>query len=181
VTDKKNTSVTLDGETGTASWEIIVSRGWAMEYDLFRIAFEGDINCGDVGSFTISGNTEEYNRGNKLFSPVSGKIERGDNPVWSLNILEELVDTLGDVWKDLDKRVLACNLNNDGTSNGDIQIPDSRQHPTQVYFLAIQWGEDSAGTKVWISKNPIAIGEDGSTPEQNINSESWKEIPSGVW
>jgi hypothetical protein len=44
-----------------------------------------------------------------------------------------------------------------------------------------QWGGDSANTKAWISKNPITIGGDGSTPEQDINSDSWKEIPNGYW
>jgi hypothetical protein len=180
--DQKKTSVTLNGETGTASWEIIVSRSWAMEYDRFGITFEGDINCGDVGSFTISDNTEEYNWGNKLFSPVSGKIERGDKPAWSLYILEESVDTLDGVWKDFEKRVSTCSFNDDeGTFNGDIQIPDSRQHPTQVYFLVIQWEEESGNTKAWISKDPITIEGDGSTPDQDITSDSWKEIPRGDW
>jgi hypothetical protein len=181
--DEKTVIVKLDSN-GKASWNITDKRADFKKYDKFGVNYGDGVRCGDLGNYRLSDSVENYDCGDMLFSPLSGTLKEGENFVSgrTLWVLEEPFKTVSDVWKDNpDKAVMSIWLGdwNEGKFSGHTQTPVTRGAPNEVYFAVFHWGGNSdQQTKTTAKISPkITIKQDGSTEEQDINSNSWRELP----
>jgi hypothetical protein len=178
--EEKTVIARLDGN-GKAAWEITGKRADFKKYDYFGIMFGESVRCDNLGNYRLSDSIETYDCGDMLFSPISGIIKEGGNPVSgrTLYVLEEPFKIVSDVWKDNpDKAVMSIWMGEqeEGQFFAHTQTPVSRETPRHVYFAVFQWGgnPDHAITTAKLSSK-IEINQDGSTPEQDVNS--WTELP----
>jgi hypothetical protein len=148
--DEKTVIVKLDS-SGKASWEITGKRADFRKYDKFGVIFSQSVKCDDLGSYRLYNSVENYDCGDMLFSPISGTLKEGENPVSgrTLYVLEEPFRTVSDVWKDNpDKAVMSIWMGDqeEGKFSAHTQTPVSRGLPVTC-ILRFFTGEGTRTTR----------------------------------